>query len=68
MFKERASWAIFFLEDHFNLNAGSPSLAGFLNDVTGSYQIPWAIALAVLLAGILVALLTRLPQQKSRSI
>ncbi|MGA3086599.1 MAG: hypothetical protein ABSE95_17730 [Thermodesulfobacteriota bacterium] len=46
------------------ISAGSPSLAGLIYDATGSYQIPWFIALAVLLAGILIALMTRPPQRE----
>jgi len=44
------------------ISAGSPTLAGFLYDTTGSYFIPFSIAIAFVVTGIVLALLLRPPR------
>jgi MFS family permease len=44
------------------VSAGSPTLAGFLYDATGSYFIPFSIAVAFVVTGIVLALLLRSPR------
>ncbi|MBI5604747.1 MAG: MFS transporter, partial [Deltaproteobacteria bacterium] len=48
------------------ISAGSPVLAGFLRDATGSYFLPLTLAAVFCFAGIPIALLARPPQQKIR--
>ena len=43
------------------ISAGSPTLAGFLYDATGSYFLPFSIAAVFVLAGIILAVLLRPP-------
>ena len=43
------------------ISAGSPALAGFLYDATGNYFIPFSIAVAFVVTGIILALLIRPP-------
>lgn len=44
------------------LSAVSPSLAGFLYDVTGHYTLPFAIGAVLVFAGVFIALLARPPE------
>jgi len=46
-------------------SAVSPSLAGVLYDRTGEYVIPFAMAAALAFAGMMIAFLTRPPQQQA---
>ena len=41
------------------ISASSPSITGILHDLTGSYSIPFAISLILVLSGMMVALLLR---------
>jgi MFS family permease len=43
------------------ISAGSPTLAGFLYDMTGSYSLPFSIAAVFILIGIVLAVLLRPP-------
>ncbi len=44
------------------ISAGSPTLAGFLYDVTGNYFLPFSITLAFVLVGIVLAVRLRPPE------
>lgn len=46
------------------ISAGSPSLAGFFYDTTGNYVVPFSLAIALVIVGLVIALLTHPPHRK----